>query len=596
MLTVWAMAELYSLSEFMQPPVSFVDSEEDELLNDDSYRMQDDDDALHFADEQYSTYWYEGQCPQTGQWVRLPRTRFAEAIARSLMHQLIEMPGLAQDGKMFGVLLVESPDGQRGVLKAFSGLLNGQNVVPGWVPPIPGREQVVIEESRTLAQLEAIKQRLIDQHNLPERREYEHLVQQFEQQWYELSDRHRQRKHLRHQQRQQLHAQFVNQKLTEEKLIRAITALDDESRMDGIERRNVKRRREAVLNPLRQKLDECDRQIRQLKEQRRHLSQTLQTQMHRVYRLTNFRGTSSDLSSLMPDGTMPTGTGDCCAPKLLHYAATHHLKPLSMAEFWWGAPSQRGDKIQGNFYGACAERCQPLMGFLLSGLVDSGSVTHAHFVNLPTSVPRIGPLYEDEWLIAVNKPSGLLSVPGRYQQTHDSVLSRLRLQQPEGTYLAAIHRLDQDTSGILLFAKEPNVLVDISQQFQQRQVKKIYVAHLDGYLGCEQGVIDVPLGSHPSDRPRQRVDVENGKPSLTTFQVIAYERNHTRVQFRPLTGRTHQLRVHAADPKGLGIPIVGDCLYGSGSKGDRLHLHASELMIVHPILNQDLHLKTETPF
>ena len=596
MSLIWSMAELYPLAEFMQTNATCFEPGDGEPFTDAFQRIQDDGDRLPLSDRLPPTYWYEGPCPQTREWVRLPRTRFAEAIARNLMCQLVEIPGLAQDGKMFGVLLVESSDGQQWVLKAFSGLLNGQPVVPGWVPPIPGREQIVMEETQTLAQLDVIKLRLIEHQQIPERREYERLVQQFEQQWRALSDRHRQRKHLRRQQRQHLHTQVINQERTEENLSSAIAVLDDESRLDGIERRNFKRRRDTVLTPLRQTLDDCDRQMRQLKDQRRHLSQTLQAQMHAVYRLTNFRGVSSDLPSLMPDGTPPTGTGDCCAPKLLHYAATHRLKPLAMAEFWWGASSQRGDKLQGNFYGACAERCQPLMGFLLSGLVDSTGVNHSHAITLTPSMSNLALLYEDEWLIAVNKPSGLLSVPGRYQHTYDSVLSRLRLKQPEGAYLAPIHRLDQDTSGILLFAKDSNSLVAMSQQFQQRRVQKVYVALLDGYLAREQGVIDLPLGSHPCDRPRQRVDFKDGKPSSTTFRVLAHEETYTRVHFRPHTGRTHQLRVHAADSQGLGIPIVGDRLYGNSSEGDRLYLHASELTVIHPKHDQELRLKAAIPF
>lgn len=604
------MTTLHPLSEFIQNSHQSATP----TPKDGSHAELGDRPAL---DPSQAAYWYAGRCPHTGEWVALPRTPLAEAIAHSLMDQLANSPDLSRElsheGKMFGVLLVETLAGEKAVLKAFSGLLQGQQNHPGWVPPIPGREQVVEDETRTLEALDAIKQQLIDLQHHPERQELARLTRQFEQQWTALGDRHRQGKHRRQQQRQHLQASYAAGTLTQQAWEQAIAALDDESRRDGIERRNFKRKRETILQPLRQRVDEGDRQIHQLKARRKELSRTLQTQLHNAYRLTNFRGLSSPLPALMPDGTMPTGTGDCCAPKLLHNAATHHLTPLAMAEFWWGAPSPQGDRQPGHFYGACAERCQPLMGFLLSGLDNSVAIAPAP----PT--PRLHPipcsiLYEDDWLIAIDKPAGLLSVPGRYRHTQDSALSRLRLTRPDLDTLAAVHRLDQDTSGILLIAKDADTYVCISQQFQQRTVKKIYGAVLDGVLSLDQGVIDLPLSPVVGDRPRQQVDLESGKPSTTLFHVTARQHGRTRVQFTPLTGRTHQLRVHAADPRGLGIPILGDRLYGTTpnrtrqkigqetkqemgqEKGDRLHLHASELTLTHPTHNHPLHLKTPIPF
>lgn len=189
----------------------------------------------------------------------------------------------------------------------------------------------------------------------------------------------------------------------------ALEPLNEQSCRDGIERRQLKRQRDATLQPLRHLINQADDRSHELKQRRKGLSRQLQAQMHANYWLTNLAGESLPLQQLMPFGSMPTGTGDCCAPKLLHYAATIGLKPLSMAEFWWGSPSTNGDKIQGEFYGACAERCQPLMGFLLSGLPRRSPI--AKIGSIERSLPI---LWEDECLIAVNKPSGLLSVPGRY--------------------------------------------------------------------------------------------------------------------------------------------------------------------------------------
>jgi len=205
-------------------------------------------------------------------------------------------------------------------------------------------------------------------------------------------------------------------------------------------------------------------------------------------------------------------------------------------------------------------------------------------------------LYEDEWLIAVNKPAGLLSVPGRYRDTFDSVLSRLRHLLPDGMALAAVHRLDQDTSGILLLVRDHQTHRQLSQQFQQRQVHKVYEAILSGFVTTDRGAIELPLLSDPQDRPYQKVDEERGKASLTRFQVIAREGEWTRVEFMPLTGRTHQLRVHAADSRGLGVPILGDRLYGCRAVASRLHLHARELSFEHPQSGQTLYLQAKTPF
>ena len=280
----------------------------------------------------------------------------------------------------------------------------------------------------------------------------------------------------------------------------------------------------------------------------------------------------------MPAG-IPTGTGDCCAPKLLHYAASQGLKPIAMAEFWWG-DGETGRKIQGEFYGACEERCQPLMGFMLAGL------------STPSNLDLVI-VCEDEYLIAIDKPAGLLSVPGRTIDRQDSVLTRLRQLYPE---IYAVHRLDRDTSGILLLARDKVTYRDLSQQFEQRQTHKVYEAILGGRIDIEQGSIDLPLWGDPVDRPRQKVDFNLGKPSLTKFQVLGQTDGYTRIEFFPVTGRTHQLRVHAADPQGLGVTILGDWLYGCQADVERLHLHARELSFIHPQTLKRVEIQTQCPF
>ncbi|MEG5035234.1 pseudouridine synthase [Microcoleus sp. AT3-D2] len=555
-------------------------------------------------------YWYEGRCPQTGELLRLPRTRMSEDLARGLMQYLAADDAYDREGKMYGILLVEMPSGEQGILKAFSGLLNGCSIVEGWVPPIPGRDRVAFEEARTLTQLEAMKQELIALNQLPQRQEYAALCREFEVQLQVLSDRHRNCKLLRDEKRQ-----LLCQTLAAETLEIALEQLNQESRLEKIERRQLKRQRDETLQPLKQLIEAADRRMQALKQRRKELSRELQTQMHAAYTLVNFLGKSRSISSLMPTNSIPTGTGDCCAPKLLHCAAVNNLKPLAMAEFWWGPPS--GDKIQEEFYGACGDRCQPLMGFLLSGLAQNPTVSNMDkgFTGgleaqllLPSSnniscgtgilpVTQMLPIiYEDKWLVAVNKPSGLLSVPGRYLENQDSVFSRLRNLLPDSLNLTVVHRLDGETSGILLLARNKETSSQLRQQFAKKQVHKVYEAVLSGTVKIDAGTIDLPLWGDPENRPYQQVNWECGKPSVTRFEVMAREGNCDRVEFLPLTGRTHQLRVHAADVRGLGIPILGDRFYGCRAAAKRLHLHARELSFEHPQLGERFYLKAETPF
>lgn len=497
---------------------------------------------------------------------------------------------------MYGVLLVELPSGEQRVLKAFSGLLGGQSEVAGWVPPLPGRGQVALTEAQTLEQLASLKQQLIALSQRPERQHYNTLLQTCKAQLKELGDRHRDRQQQRQQQRQLLHDTLQGDALT-----LALEPLNQQSQHDGMERRRLKQQQNEQLQPLAQQVEQIDTTIATLKQQRKERSRQLQAQLHNAYWMTNFLGESRSLQHIVMGGSMPTGTGDCCAPKLLHYAATHHLTPLAMAEFWWGADSTNQAKVQGKFYGACGDRCQPLMGFLLSGLASSTA-----------SQPALSILYEDDWLIAVDKPAGLLSVPGRSHHTQDSVLSRLQglhrqnhSQNHSQNQLTAVHRLDQDTSGILLLARHPEAHRALSLQFQQRQVHKVYEAILAGAIATAEGVIDLPLWGDPQRSPYQQVDWQRGKPSTTQFRRIGSVGRYTRLEFIPLTGRTHQLRVHAADAQGLGVPIVGDRLYGAVTadpavgtalEGDRLYLHARDLTIQHPQSQQPLHLQSQTPF
>ncbi len=503
-------------------------------------------------------YWYTGYCPDSDRLLKLPRTQAVELIARALMLELAQADKFAREGKMYGVLLVESKSGERRVLKAFSGLLNGDPVVEGWVPPILGRDRIAAVETETLVDLELMKQELMSLDLSVMREEYRLLAAGFSDRLAQLSIEHRQRKELRQQVRDLAPGETC------------LPELEAQSRQDGRERRQLKQERDLALQPLQAILAQNDERVRELKQQRKIKSRQFQTQMHDAYRLMNFLGTAGSLRKLMPGG-IPTGTGDCCAPKLLHYAATHQFKPIAMAEFWWGENSR--DKRQGEFYGACAERCQPLMGFMLAGVTPPAQSLNDF------SLPIV---YADEYLIAVDKPTELLSVPGRYLHNQDSVLTRLQ-QFLSGEEIYPVHRLDFETSGILLVARDRQTCQQLNYQFRHRQVQKVYEAILGGNIGQMEGIIELPLSPDPSVRLRQMVDFVSGKPSSTKFRVLEKVNDYTRIEFSPLTGRTHQLRVHAADLRGLGVPILGDTLYGCQvSSTKRLYLHATELIFTHP--------------
>ncbi len=522
-------------------------------------------------------YYYEGRCPRSGEWLRLPRSIASEDRARELIVELKQKP--LAEGKMYGVLLAIDQDGQRQVLKAFSGLLDSQSEVNGWVPPIPGRQQVAAAEVLTLEQLTVIKQDIWQLQQLSARLEYAEFLAEYITHRQKLQNELKIQKQARQLQRQELMASLFGNELD-----LALTQLDKVSQQDGLRQRRFKQQWDTVLRPLLVSINQADQQIQDLKRQRKALSQQLQSQMHQAAALTNFAGESVSLAQLRPAG-LPTGSGECCAPKLLHYAATQNLQPIAMAEFWWGPAV--GDKQSGEFYGACVDRCQPLMGFMLSGLS----------VQIRASFPRpaLEIIYSDDYLLVVNKPSGLLSVPGRYGQENALDILKIEHSMP----LWAAHRLDQDTSGILVLAKDLDTYRAVSKQFadsssdDNRLLHKVYEALVVGKVQEAAGLIDLPLAADVINRPKQKVDWSQGKPSITHYRVMEIVGNQTRLEFRPLTGRTHQLRVHAA--QGLGTAIVGDRLYGQDD-GERLCLHARELSFMHPHSLARLHFQVPTPF
>ena len=325
--------------------------------------------------------------------------------------------------------------------------------------------------------------------------------------------------------------------------------------------------------------------VEALERERHALSEELQDWIFSRYRVSNARGESLSIKEVFARRGLvpPGGTGDCAAPKLLQYAYSHGLKPLAMGEFWYGASPRREVRTQGRFYPSCTGKCGPLLEFMLQGL----DVEPNPLAQLSTRDPRI--VFQDQYIIVAEKPSGMLAAPGRYV-SHSMVSA---LEKLTGAEVFSCHRLDMDTSGLMVFAKTAAVQAALHRQFAAGEVRKRYQARLQPgrELPAEQGEISIPLSLDYYDRPRQMADWESGKPALTRYRVLRHRRDgSTDIEFEPLTGRTHQLRVHAAHALGLGRPIAGDRLYGGdpATPDAPLALHASRLEFRHPVTGEPL--------
>ena len=354
------------------------------------------------------------------------------------------------------------------------------------------------------------------------------------------------------------------------------------------------KREEAGISELNRQIIAIDGDIPEraaLKAERKARSTALQEWLFKQYVVLNALGEKKSILDIFAERGLvpPGGTGDCAAPKLLQYAYSHGLKPLAMGEFWYGASPEREVRRQGCFYPSCTGKCGPLLAFMLQGLDVEPNPLEQDF---PASEEDFSILYEDEDIIVADKPSGMLAVPGRTLKV--SLQERLQRRCGPGTDICACHRLDMDTSGLIVFAKGTDNLAILQQQFERHEVEKSYVAKLTA--GREPlmaaGRISLPLLLDFDDRPRQMVDFEEGKQAVTDWELIKMMPDGCAlVRFTPLTGRTHQLRVHAAHPLGLGRPIAGDRLYGGGP--GRLCLHAATLSFAHPRTGERLSFTSE---
>ena len=486
-------------------------------------------------------------------------------------------------GKMFGVLIVRTSNGQTGYLAAFSGNLCGSNSHSFFVPPVydllkPDGFFKIEEE-----QISAINHQIGQLQNCDR---YLKLQQKMERETASsqqaLSEARKVLKAAKEKREQRrLHRPNENEQ----------AAMIRESQYQKAEFKRLERYWKEQISEIKTEMESFSSQIEALKAERRNRSAALQQKLFQQFNFLNAKGETKNLCAIFEETvqkTPPAGAGECAAPKLLQYAYLSGLSHIAMAEFWWGESPKTEIRHHGYYYPSCRGKCEPILRHMLQGLDVEPAPSERY--SLSQNMPEI--LFEDQWLLVLHKPEGVLSVPGKSEE--QSIYSLLRARYPEATGPLVVHRLDMATSGLLLAAKTQEVHRHLQAQFENRSIKKRYIALLDGILSEEEGVIDLPICPDYLDRPRQMVNEELGKTAITRYRVMDRKNGQTRIAFFPLTGRTHQLRVHAAHPLGLNCPIVGDELYGR--KAERLYLHAEYLEFIHPVSGQRMVIEKKAEF
>ncbi|AJH14160.1 RluA family pseudouridine synthase [Myroides profundi] len=510
--------------------------------------------------------------------------------AEELQHELSTHPLIAPlfdtedenclpTGKMFGVLVVKNEKGELGYLAGFSGKLGSHTDLEGYVPLIFdlwnengffAREDVEVKAinaiNAKIEKLEAdtiysnakalLKQQIAEEKTAIEEKKAQHKKQKNERK----AIRKEQEVILSPEEFQLLNDDLVKQSLRDKYELRVLTEYWLEQ-----------------ITTTRDITTSIEEELNNLKEERKQKSNGLQQKLFASYKFLNYKGEEQSLLEIFEKTVLqqpPAAAGDCAAPKLMQYAYEHNYTPIALGEFWWGESPKSEIRKHQHFYPSCRSKCEPILGHMLEGLeVDDNPLLINPALNRPIEV-----VYEDEYFAIVNKPEDFLSVPGIY--ILDSVYERMKLRYPNATGPLIVHRLDMPTSGILIIAKDKDSHKALQSQFIKKSLEKRYVAILDGIIEEDEGIIELPLRIDFDDRPRQMVCYEYGKYAKTRYEVIERKDGKTKVYFYPITGRTHQLRMHASHPKGLNTPIVGDDLYGA--KADRLYLHAESITFRHP--------------
>ncbi len=493
-------------------------------------------------------------------------------------------------GKMFGVLLVQSPSGEQGYFSAFSGKIADQNLLAGFVPPV---FDMLAEESffrSELAQITAINEQVTQRKANPKLLQLKQTLNQYQTD-YDHAEQTQREAMIQGRAARKAKRKQAEQQLSEAELHSLLDQLGKESVAEKNVLKYLKLEWDAKIAEVQAELNQLTSELDALKEQRKQLSNALQNKLFEQYRFLNINGEQKSLKTIFSDTTNPVppaGAGECAAPKLLHFAFKHGYTPLALAEFWWGVSPKSEIRQHKQFYPSCNSKCQPILGHMLDGMrVDDNPLAESWALDKELEI-----LFEDEAMVIVNKPSGLLSVPGK--TIKDSAYTRLQERYPDVEGPFVIHRLDMATSGLLVFALTKRANKSLQKQFISRSVQKRYVALIEGTLDAQCGDITLPMRGDPDDRPRQLVCFEHGKPAETYWELIEVKDGRSKLYLYPKTGRTHQLRVHCAHHLGLNMPMVGDGLYGD--KANRLHLHAERLELEHPFNKEPMQFQVEADF
>ena len=505
---------------------------------------------------------------------------------KSYLHTITPYPKDIRAGKMFGVLVVKDKSSNLGYLAAYSGNINCEEIKSFFVPPVydllsptsffKEEEKKIIKINQQISLLESNE-------------EFQKMKSQLEIMKLEnkrIIEREKEILKTRKEERDKIRENNLVNEIDEKELIK-------ESQFQKAEFKRLVKRLTDSENKLVNEINAIEKEILFLKDKRRKDSESLQKRIFSEFKFLNAIGEEMDLWSIFsstPSKTPPAGAGECAAPKLLQYAFLHSLTPIAMAEFWLGDSPQNEVRHEGLFYPACMGKCKPILSHMLKGL---------NVEDNPASLKRgneLEILFEDEYLLAINKPSGMLSVSGK--ESNESVESLVRKLYPSLSAPFIVHRLDMATSGVMIIAKNKNIHKILQQKFISREVKKRYIAILDGTIDEKQGFIKLPLSPDYYDRPRQKVDFENGKIAITRYKVTnEFKRDnkmYSRIELYPITGRTHQLRVHCAHKDGLNTPILGDELYGR--KDSRLFLHAQRIEFKHPVTQKNIIIEKQEKF
>ena len=482
-------------------------------------------------------------------------------------------------GKMFGVLVVEDCDGRLGFLAAYSGLLAERNDWDYFVPAVFDFQQSDGYFKREEAKISTLNHQVDALVRHPSLCALQHDIHALERERGRQTATYKKEMEAAKSRRDAIRQNATPlDSDTEKRLIQ-------ESQYMKAELRRIKKRYDLLLEEKENELNVFLRKAEMLIKERRQRSDSLQRWLFDHFVMLNARGETQTLTEIFAkttQGIPPSGAGECCAPKLLQYAYLHQLRPLCIGEFWWGQSPKAEIRRHQHFYPACRGKCLPILTFMLQGL-DVEANSQERPVDAEPAI-----IYEDDSIMVVNKPAGMLSVPGKIGCV--SVWSFVRNHCPDADGPLIVHRLDMATSGLMVVAKTKRAHQNLQAQFNNRTVHKTYYALLERRLREDiplRGVIHLPLRPDPMDRPRQMVDQEHGKPAITAYEVVGTDsQGRTRIQLQPLTGRTHQLRLHCAHPDGLDCPILGDTLYGHPA--DRLHLHAGRITFIHPVSGEEI--------